>query len=402
MGLAVCLSPIGDLALYAVLVTQLEAVGLTLGAAGLMLGVNRLIRLPGNPLAGFLLDGRRRRGFFLAGMTLGVLSSLGCGLLRGLWPFLLARLAWGVAWTLINVTGMTMVVDVTTGANRGRWMGVYNTWILVGLALGPTVGALLVNTFGFREGMLGCAALTAVGLLVALAGLPETYRPAGGRAPASAGKPLPSGPGLAQTVAFLRAHIPLAAALALFLLLMFAGDGVVLSTVSLLLQQRFGDYVLFGRLAVAVSAAGGLILGMRSLVAAGIGPYAGHLSDRRFTRWAIVACGLVLSIAGFALLAFDAALWAVVLGVALSALGGGAAVAALAALVGDLTPAGREGSVMGAFATAGDLGSAAGPFLAFALVSILDLRWIYLACSLVFLLGLGLVWWGRLRSPTSE
>lgn len=54
LGLAVCLSLFGDLTLYAVLVTQLETTGLALGAVGIMLGINRLIRIPGNLLGGLL------------------------------------------------------------------------------------------------------------------------------------------------------------------------------------------------------------------------------------------------------------------------------------------------------------------------------------------------------------
>jgi len=81
-----------------------------------------------------------------------------------------------------------------------------------------------------------------------------------------------------------------------------------------------------------------------------------------------------------------------VVGVALGALGSGAILSALPALVGDLAPAGRQGAVMGAYAAAGDVGSTAGPLLAFALVTVVDLRWVYLLCSLAFLAGLGLAW----------
>jgi MFS family permease len=69
----------------------------------------------------------------------------------------------------------------------------------------------------------------------------------------------------------------------------------------------------------------------------------------------------------------------------------GAILASRAALVGDLTPPGREGAVMGFYAGAGDVGSTAGPFLAFALVAAVDLRWVYASCAATFLAGLGLI-----------
>ncbi|MCU0502628.1 MAG: MFS transporter, partial [Anaerolineae bacterium] len=79
LGLAVCLSLLGDLTLYAVLVTQLDVLGLSLAAVGVLLSVNRLVRIPGNLVAGILFDRWGRRPLFLVGMTLGVLSTASYG-----------------------------------------------------------------------------------------------------------------------------------------------------------------------------------------------------------------------------------------------------------------------------------------------------------------------------------
>ena len=375
LGLAVCLSLFGDLTLYAVLVTQLDVVGLSLGSVGIMLGVNRLVRVPGNPLAGLLLDRWGRRPLFVVGMLLGVLSTAGYGLVRGFWPFLVARLGWGIAWTLINVGGMAMVLDVSRPTNRGRLVGLYNTWMLAGLALGPLVGGLLVDMIGFRPGLLICAGITAVGLVVAVAALPETAhgRMANGEWRSAIG------------------DTRLLTVAGLFLITQLAGEGVVFSTVSLLVQRCCGQTVSLGPLALGVASAGGLLLALRSLLAGGVGPLAGHVSDTPSGRWPVIVGSLVVGMLGFGLLSFATSLWAVVLGVMVSAVSGGAALATLAAQVGDLTPPGKEGVVMGAYATAGDVGSTAGPFLAFALLSVADLRWVYLLCTLAFVAGLGLV-----------
>ncbi len=397
LGLAVCLSLFGDLTLFAVLVSQLDIVGLTLGAAGVMLGVHRLIRIAGNPVAGLLYDRWGRRPLFLAGMLLALLSTTGYGLARGFWPFLVARLAWGLAWMLINVGGMAMVLDVSTRTNRGRWMGIYNTWLIAGLALGPMVGGLLVDAVGFRPGILACAGITAAGLAVALIALPETalMRPAGTK---DARQAL-GGKSLRRWAGLLRANTGLLQAAALYLIVQFTGEGVVLSTVSLLLQQRFGEQVALGGLVLGVASAGGLILGLRSLLAGTAGPLAGSLSDTRAVRRPVIAGGLVAGLIGFSLMAYAGSLVPIILGVALGAAGSGAVLATLAALVGDLTPPGRQGAVMGMYAAAGDVGSTAGPFLAFALVSVIDLQWVYLVCSVAFLIGLGLIWSSRRTQP---
>jgi len=402
LGLAVCLSLFGDLTLYAVLVTQLDVVGLSLGAVGIMLGANRLVRIPGNPLAGVFFDRWGRRPLFLLGMLVGVLSIVGSALLRGFWPFLLTRLGWGMAWTLINVGGMAMVLDVSTRANRGRLTGIYNTWVLAGLALGPLVGGLLVDTLGFRPALLICAGICALGLAIAAIALPETAPPRIAECHLPESWEL-SGRFMRIThyelrITKTRFSTPLVSVAGLFMITQLAGEGVVLSTVSLLLQQRFGPSaaVSLGGLTLGVASAGGLLLALRSALAGGVGPLAGHLSDGTAGRWPVIAGSLVMGVAGFGTLFYAGSLWGIVLGIVLGAISGGAAQAALAAQVGDLTPPGQAGVVMGAYATAGDVGSMAGPFLAFALISVVDLRWVYLMCTLAFVAGLGLLW--RLRA----
>jgi MFS family permease len=395
LGLAVCFSLFGDLTLFAVLVSQLDVVGLTLGSVAVMLGVHRLIRIAGNPVAGLLYDRWGRRPLFLTGMVLALLSTTGYSLVHGFGPFLVTRLAWGLAWMLINVGGMTMVLDVSTQANRGRWMGIYNTWLIAGLALGPMVGGFLVDAVGFRSGILVCAGITAVGLTVALIALPETALARGAETQDARRALVPGVTSFRRWAGLIRANTGLLHVAVLYLIVQFTGEGVVLSTVSLLLQRRFGERVALGGLVLGVASAGGLILGLRSLLAGAAGPLAGSLSDARVTRGPVIAGGLVAGLAGFSLMAYATSLTLIVLGVALSAAGSGAVLATLAALVGDLTPPGRQGAVMGMYAAAGDVGSTAGPFLAFTLASVTDLQWVYLVCSVTFLIGLGLIWSGR-------
>jgi len=110
LGLAACLSLFGDLTLYTVLVTQLDKVELSLAAIGIMLSVNRLIRIPLNPLIGRLIDHWGRRRLFIIGMLLGVLTTASYGVVSKFWPFLIVRLLWGIAWTCIYVSGMAMVL----------------------------------------------------------------------------------------------------------------------------------------------------------------------------------------------------------------------------------------------------------------------------------------------------
>lgn len=405
LGLAVCLSLYGDLTLYAVLVTERDEVGLTLGMVGVMLSINRLVRIPANPLGGVLYDRRGRRGLFIVGMVLGMVTTAAYGLVRGFWPFLLARLGWGIAWTLINVGGLSMVMDISTPATRGRLAGVYTTWLRIGFALGPLAGGLLVDRVSFRGAMLIGAGVTALGVVVSAVFLPETASRSGLQE--TVGIDQDGGWGrrlreLGRRGGGLPGGRELWVAASLYLVVLFAGEGVAMSTMGLLLTERFGERVSLGLVTVGVSGAAGLALAGRALLVSLTGPLGGLLSDRYLGRRAVIAGGLVIGTAGFVWLFGSSSAAGTVAGIALGAVGVGAGLAVVPAWAGDGTPSGRRGAAMGLFATAGDLGSMAGPVLAFALLPLIGLRWVYLICAGVLLAGLALLWGSREREGEAE
>ena len=98
---AFCL--IGDTMLYIALPLCWQACGLdALWQVGVLLAVNRLVRLPLNPLVRRLYARISRR----TGMLLAVLLAAGTTLLYGLAQsfavWLLLRCLWGLAWTLLR------------------------------------------------------------------------------------------------------------------------------------------------------------------------------------------------------------------------------------------------------------------------------------------------------------
>ncbi|MCD6291572.1 MAG: hypothetical protein J7M34_13820, partial [Anaerolineae bacterium] len=96
LGLATALSLMGDATLYAVLPTHAQDAGIALGAVGVVLSVNRFIRLASNGPAGWLYDRLpSRRRLFLGALWLGVLSTAIYAVSSGLPSLLLGRLLWG-------------------------------------------------------------------------------------------------------------------------------------------------------------------------------------------------------------------------------------------------------------------------------------------------------------------
>lgn len=399
LGAAVALSLTGDLTLYAVLANQRDVVGISLAMVGVLLGVNRLVRIPGNILSGALNDRAgygivSRRRLFLLGLLLGTLSTLSYGSVHGFLPMLLARMLWGTSWALINVTGYSMVLDWSTAADRGRMIGFYQMAYMLGLTISPVLGGTLTDALGFRAAVRICAAVSAFGLVLAAVALPETSLPVA--QPGRIWNGL-TRQRLAERLVTWRLRLQPASAGVdrrilsasyIYLLIYFVNSGVLMSTIALYLGRRWGTSISVGGLMIGVASLAGVLLALRASLGILAGPLAGALSDWLHDRWPVVRGGILLGVVGFIVLLLPAGMWAVPFGVALVALSAGALITVLPAIVGDLAASGRRGVTIGGLATAGDIGSATGPLVAYALAVILDLRWVYLLCAVALTTGL--------------
>jgi MFS family permease len=190
----------------------------------------------------------------------------------------------------------------------------------------------------------------------------------------------------------------------LYLLSTFIGDGIVLSTLSLYLKQQYGEAITFEGLTLRIASMGGLLLGLRGLVAALTAPIAGYLSDQGGDRRVVSIAGAALGMTGMLLLAWSTAPGTLIAGVLLIALGGGTLGAVLPAWVGDLADPERRGAVLGGLMTAGDIGSAVAPLAVYSVLAQTSLRGIYTVSSLGLAVGIALIAWAsqgpRTLKPT--
>lgn len=383
LGLGTALSLMGDATLYTVLPTHTADAGITLAAVGVMLGVNRAIRLFLNGPAGLAYDRWPKRRLFIPALFIGALSTALYAVVRGFWPLLIARMLWGLAWSGIWVGGAAMILDVTGAADRGRWTGLYQTWFFLGSALGSLSGGALTDAVGYTTTMWIGAALTALGGVVAWLRLPETRaeRPSGDRlalhSPEEASQPR------------LRANGDLWFAAALQGVNRFVISGMLSATMGLLVQDRLRD----AGVAVGVATLTGVLMAGQTLFSMLAAPYSGILSDRLGSRQRVVALGLASGVAGMALLAWGAPA-AIIAGALLVAAAKGSVQSMATTLTGDVVSPAQRGRAIGLLHTAGDFGSAVGPSVAYALLPLVALRGIYWICAAVFALTLG---WALIR-----
>ena len=132
---AFCLT--GDTMLYIALPLFWQECGLTaLWQVGVLLAVNRLVRLPLNPLVRLLYTRIDQRTGMALAVVLAASTTLMYGVAQSFALWLLLRCLWGLAWTLLRLGSLFALMAASRKDNRGYLMGSYNGLVRLGSLLG--------------------------------------------------------------------------------------------------------------------------------------------------------------------------------------------------------------------------------------------------------------------------
>lgn len=368
LGFSTAFSLFGDATLYTVLPIHTQEIGIALGSVGILLGVNRAVRILLNGPAGMVYDRSPRRPLFVAALLIGVLSTALYAATSGFWPLLAGRLLWGLSWSFIWVGGTTIILDIAPEKDRGHWMGLYQTWFFLGTALGALTGGILTDLVGYSGAMWVGSLLATAGMLAALFFLPETrqYRiPSSTANPIMSAKELKNGLWIAATIYGINR---------------FVTAGVLSATLGLLVQEQEKIHPL----ALGLASVTGILVSLRTLVSMLAAVTSGKASDWFQSRWKVAIWGLLIGAIGMALLAVKQPLL-LITGIVLGAVAGGGLQTISSTLPGDIAEPHQQSTSIGMIHTAGDIGSAIGPPVAYALLPWVGLPGIYLLCSGLFL-----------------
>ena len=124
------------------------------------------------------LVGRRR--LLLAGIVVFTLASVLCGVAPTLWLLVAARAAQGIGAAIMMALAMAFIGDTVPKARTGTAMGLLGTMSAIGTALGPSLGGVLIDGFGWRAIFLVNVPLGIVTFLLAqrhLVGRPREISP---------------------------------------------------------------------------------------------------------------------------------------------------------------------------------------------------------------------------------
>lgn len=270
-GTVIGLGLLGDTLIYAVLPLYHLEWGISLAMVGVLLSLNRWVRLLANALTAAIGEFLGARQMMIAAAIGSVISTTCYGLDGGEWLQIAARILWGISFAALNLGSLAYAV--ADRANAGKRVGASRG--LIGLIQASCFvgGALLVLQIGPRNVFLVLGGLTLLAVVAALMLPPLHTEPTDRR-----GFRLPR-PHKLEIWGFL---------------LGFSGDGVFLLTLAFLLKDSVTS--------VAPIVATSLVLSLRCLVEASGGPLGGWMGDRFGARPVAVATGTVLTL-GYVLIA---------------------------------------------------------------------------------------------------
>ncbi len=103
-------------------------------------------------LSGRLADVFGHRRFFLAGIALFAITSLGCAVAASELLFLVFRVVQGMSGAIVTTSAFALTMDMYGGAHeRAKVLGIYGAAWAGGSVLGLLVGGILTSVWGWRS-----------------------------------------------------------------------------------------------------------------------------------------------------------------------------------------------------------------------------------------------------------
>jgi MFS family permease len=123
---------------------------------------------------GALADRHGRRRVFLLGMAIFGLGSLGCVVAPTTVVLVAGRVVQGAGAALLFPAGLALLGAEFTGPSRARAIGVWGASVAAAIALGPLLGGVLVQAWGWRSFFAALALLVVPAVVVGLRHLRES------------------------------------------------------------------------------------------------------------------------------------------------------------------------------------------------------------------------------------
>jgi MFS transporter, DHA1 family, tetracycline resistance protein len=321
---------------------------------------------------GRLSDRIGRRPVLLIAMVCSALSFVGFAFAPNVWVGIVARFLSGIVTGTMS-TAQGYIADVTPPGQRAARLSMLSAVAGVGFVVGPALGGVLAHpelgAIGMRIPVLVAGGMYVLAALGVLFFLPDSVRrkPAG----AAAREPVQA-PGSARGKAFAD---PLVMRLLLLTFVSFCAFSTVMPAIGFWSQATLG----WGPREV------GLFMAFAGGTGAGVQMLIGQYVTRRVGEMAVITVSLVMCLLFLGVLSFVDSAPIAVTCLVLAVAGHMASQPATATLISRLTPADRQGAVLGANMSVAALARVSGPVTAGILISAFTTSAPFLAASIILL-----------------
>ncbi|UKS26992.1 MFS transporter [Paenibacillus sp. HWE-109] len=373
---ALCL--LGDSMLYIVLPIYWREVGLSaLWEVGVLLSINRFIRLPMTPLIGLLYKRMSLRTGLILAILLAAATTIGYSLFKGFIIWLVLRCLWGIAWSFLRMGGYLTVIRYSDDSNRGHLMGLYNGISRLGSLIGMLVGGVLAPLVGMQIVSI------AFGVFMLL-GLPYVAAYISGGKANEPDVSLLRKERLDSRESIWSKPVIKIVATGLFVYLL---QTVLSVTLSLQIETNYPQPMTLLGIVVTSTMLSGVLQAARWGWEPFLATWIGLRSDGSKGRLPLFCLTLICSAVGYALVPWQLPiyLWCAVILLILAA---STAVSTLMdALASDVAHLSSVVAVMTAYSVATDMGSALGPMLVYLAIGLPNgITYIYIGSAIIFLL----------------
>ena len=318
--------------------------GVSYAGTGMLVAAFAVGRIPFDFIGGAAVDRFSPRLIACGGAAIVAISAALSAVAKSFAALLWYRLLGGIGSALFTITAMAFLVRTVAPQRMGQAMGFYQSMLLVGVSIGPGVGGLAASAFHDLRAPFWAMAL--LSLFVAVVGMWWI-----GEFPAHTERgPAENSSSNREAVSQLLRDWTFVFACVLTLLLFGIRSGISLNLMPLFAQEKIG----LGEAGI------GLTQSLCSLANFCVIWHAGRLLDDVGRRWVTLislwATVLAVLLYPWATTYVRLAIVSIVFGAAIGYLG-----PAPAAVIADLTPPGKAGTVMGLYRGAGDTGLLLGP-----------------------------------------
>lgn len=365
---------------YPVLAPWLIANNIGLGALGWMSFAFSLGNLIAAPAAGYLVDRWGRRPVLIIGLLAIVIDNLLMPFANDLISFVVLRFLLGFGNAGIMPAALAATADIAPEKHRAKWIGYVSGGISIGLIIGPTVGGVLYDAFGFAAPFFVSSAMALVAVILVVFIVPET-RPMGMSDPQNS----VAHSGFGDI--WRNPPRPLGVLLAL-LFVEFAWTFAWVATEPAMLSQLYQQYAYTATMF-------GVVVGVQGAATA-FGEFGfGGLSDR-FGRFGIIIIGLILHTAWYIGVEQTPHYTPLIIASIIAGIGTGLVTPAVGAAYLDISTVDQRGRVAALREMVLSLGGMFGPLLAVFTTDYLPPYYFFRGAIIIILLASGLVavvWW---------